>query len=169
VNPWSVYRFALSYPEERHWEILSGSFGDVPATLEDLRALYIELFEAGLPQPKCPLLENFYLPNRPPGEIVLENKLFYQHFGLKVQTKAAPDHLLTQLEFLSWLEHAIAAGNPDRASLERARRDFLDRHVAHWIPRAARSLADQNGRCYTGILEALKDEVAPNGSCESGE
>jgi DMSO reductase family type II enzyme chaperone len=160
VNSWALFRFALSYPDERHLHVLKESFSDVPDTLEDLRALYIDLFEAGLPGPKCPLLESYYILNRPPGEILLENKLFYQHFGLKLETQAAPDHLLTQLEFLSWLEHAIAAGNPDADSLERARRDFISRHIAHWIPRAAGSLAGQNGRCYAGIFEALKDTIA---------
>jgi DMSO reductase family type II enzyme chaperone len=159
VNSWALFRFALSYPDEGRWKSLRESFSDVPDTLEELRALYIELFEAGLPRPKCPLLESYYVLNRPPGEILLENKLFYRHFGLQMETSAAPDHLLTQLEFLSWIEHAISAGNPDRESLELARRDFVERHLAHWIPRAALSLAEQGGRCYTGILEALKDEV----------
>jgi DMSO reductase family type II enzyme chaperone len=160
VNPWAVYRFALSYPSEQQWKALTESFTDVPATLEGLQALYIELFEAGLPGPKCPLLESFYVLNRPPGDILLENKLFYQHFGLTIETNAAPDHLLTQLEFLSWIEHAIAVGNPDRESLERARGDFIRRRLAHWVPRAARSLANQNGRCYSQILEGLQEEIS---------
>ncbi|MBZ5617481.1 MAG: molecular chaperone TorD family protein [Acidobacteriia bacterium] len=59
------------------------------------------------------------------------SKLFYQHFGLEIHPQAAPDHLPTQLEFLAGIEHSIDAGNPDRGSMERARAEFLERHVAH--------------------------------------
>ncbi|MBI4874468.1 MAG: molecular chaperone TorD family protein [Acidobacteria bacterium] len=163
VNRWAVFRFALSYPGEPHWRALTDSYEGVPATLEELRSLYIGLFEAGMPRPKCPLLESSYLPNRQPGEILLENKLFYQHFGLEIDSGAAPDHLLTQLDFLAWIEHAIAAGNPDRESLERARGDFVARHLAHWVSAAAGSLTPENGRCYAAILDALREEVVGGG------
>jgi hypothetical protein len=46
VNTWAVFRFALGYPDERHL----ARFGDLcetaPATLEELRSLYIDLFVA---------------------------------------------------------------------------------------------------------------------------
>jgi hypothetical protein len=66
-----------------------------PQRWADLRSLYIDLFEAGLPQPRCPLLESAWLLNRPAGDVVLENKLFYQNFGLEIDGRAAPDHLLS--------------------------------------------------------------------------
>ena len=125
LNHWAVFRFGLSYPDERHLERFAELCENVPGTLQELRSLYIDLFEAGLPQPRCPLLESAWLLNRPAGDVVLENKLFYQNFGLEIHSQAAPDHLLTQLEFLAWLDHCLAAGNPDAASLERARAEFL--------------------------------------------
>ena len=80
VNTWAVFRFALGYPDERHLERFAELCETVPETLAELRALYIDLFEAGLPQPRCPLLESAWLLNRPAGDVVLENKLYYQNF-----------------------------------------------------------------------------------------
>ena len=160
LNTWAIFRFGLSYPDERHLEKFAEICEDVPGTLADLQALYIGLFEAGLPQPKCPLLENAWLPNRPAGDVVLENKLYYRNFGLQIDGRAAPDHLLTQLEFLAWLDHCIEAGNPDRESLERARAEFLERHLAHWAGQAANLARRAHGGCYADLLEALAGEVA---------
>lgn len=155
LNVWAVLRFALSYPDARHLQRFQEIYQDVPETLEELQALYIDLFEAGLPQPRCPLLESAWLLNRPPGDVVLENKLFYQNFGLELDGRAAPDHLVTQLEFLAWLDHCLAAGNPDPESLDRAQEEFLERHVRHWVGKAARLARDAGGGCYAEILEAV--------------
>jgi DMSO reductase family type II enzyme chaperone len=159
MNTWATFRFALSYPDERHRDRFAALFANVPATVEDLRAQYIQLFEAGLPQPKCPLLESAYATNRSSGEIVLENKMFYQNFGLKLDSRAAPDHLLTQLEFLAWLDYCIAAGNPDQEGVERARKEFLERHVANWLPAANLLIRRHSDGCYSDLLRALATEV----------
>ncbi len=159
VNTWAVFRFALGYPDQRHLERLSEFCDAVPATLAELRALYIDLFEAGLPQPRCPLLESAWLLNRPAGDVVLENKLYYQNFGLEIDGRAAPDHLLTQLEFLAWLDHCEAAGNADPQSVKRARAEFLERHLCHWIGSLAHLAETAGGGCYAELLEALAREV----------
>jgi DMSO reductase family type II enzyme chaperone len=160
LNVWATFRYSLGYPDEERHARFRRLFDNVPTTLEDLRALHIRLFEAGLPQPQCPLLESAYVLNRPPGEIVLENKLFYQHFGLKVETRAAPDHLFTQLEFLAWLDHCLEEGNPDSASLLRACREFAERHLAHWLPKAASLIEQVGGGFYGELLSALESEAA---------
>jgi len=95
LSHWAVFRFGLSYPDERHLRRFAELCENVPGTLQELRSLYIDLFEAGLPQPRCPLLESAWLLNRPAGDVVLENKLFYRNFGLEIHSQAAPDHLLT--------------------------------------------------------------------------
>jgi DMSO reductase family type II enzyme chaperone len=158
LNAWAAFRYSLEYPDEERHRRFQSVFDGVPADLADLRALYIRLFEAGAPQPRCPLLESAYVLTRPPGDIVLENKLFYEHFGLHVETRAAPDHLFTQLEFLAWLDHCLEEGNPDAESLVRARHDFAQRHLAHWLPKAV-NLAG-NSSPYPELLTALADEVA---------
>src|ERR1035441_1023735 len=70
-----VFRFGLSYPDERHLERFAELCDNVPGTLQELRSRYIDLFEAGMPQSRCPLLESAWLLNRPAGDVVLENKL----------------------------------------------------------------------------------------------
>jgi len=159
VNTWAVFRFALSYPDERHLERFAGLCDAAPGTLDELRSLYIDLFEAGLPQPRCPLLESAWLLNRPAGDVVLENKLYYQTFGLEIDSRAAPDHLLTQLEFLAWLDHCEAAGNGDPESVRRARSEFLERHLSHWVGSLAHLAGNSGADCYAGLLEALAREV----------
>jgi len=159
VNPWAIFRFALGYPDERHLERFRGLCETVPGTLDELRSLYIELFEAGLPQPRCPLLESAWLLNRPAGEVVLENKLYYQAFGLDIDGRAAPDHLLTQLEFLAWLDHCDAAGNQDQPSVRRARSEFLERHLSHWVASLAHLAGNSSAGCYAELLEALARQV----------
>ena len=160
LNVWATLRYALGYPDEERHARFQAVFEDAPASLDDLRALYIRLFEAGTPQPLCPLLESAYVLSRPPGEIVLENKLFYQHFGLKVETRAAPDHLLTQLEFLAWLDHCLEEGNADPDSLIRARSEFAERHLAHWLPKATRLAEAADGGLYAGLLAAIESQAA---------
>jgi nitrate reductase assembly molybdenum cofactor insertion protein NarJ len=91
--------------------------------------------------------------------VVLENKLYYQNFGLEIDDRAAPDHLLTQLEFLAWLDHCEAAGNAHPESLQRARTEFLERHLAHWVGSLAHLSHNSDGGCYADLLEALAREV----------
>ena len=159
LNVWATFRFALSYPDERHRDRFAAFSRKVPATVEELQAQYIQLFEAGLPHPKCPLLESAYAVNRSSGEVVLENKMFYQNFGLKLDSRAAPDHLLTQLEFLAWIDHCIAADNPERDGLARARKEFLERHVASWLPSATRLIRRHTDGCYRWLLRSLSTAV----------
>jgi DMSO reductase family type II enzyme chaperone len=159
LNVWATFRYALGYPDAERHARFQDVFDNVPGTLEDLRALHIRLFEAGAPQPQCPLIESAYVLNRPPGDVVLENKLFYQHFGLTVETRAAPDHLYTQLEFLAWLDHCLSEGNPDSESLARARREFAERHLAHWLPKVATLAENAGGGFYAEILTALELEA----------
>jgi DMSO reductase family type II enzyme chaperone len=159
VNTWAVFRFALGYPDERHLERFAGLCESAPGTLGELRSLYIDLFEAGLPQPRCPLLESAWLLNRPAGDVVLENKLYYQNFGLEIDGRAAPDHLLTQLEFLAWLDYCEAAGNAELESIRRARNEFVERHLSHWIGSLAHLAENAEGGCYAEILAALAREA----------
>lgn len=159
VNIYAALRYVLGYPDEERHRVLTSITADTPESLEDLQALYIRLFEAGLPHPQCPLLESHYVRSRPAPEVVLENKLFYRHLGLEPHARAAPDHLLTQLEFLSWLEHCEATGNPDVESIRRARRDFLQRHVCHWLPDAVKRSENAGGGCYARLLHSLHQAI----------
>jgi hypothetical protein len=43
--------------------------------------------------------------------------------------------------------------------LQRARQDFLERHLAHWVGSLAHLAGDSGGGCYAELLEALAREV----------
>jgi len=106
-------------------------------------AAYIAMFDVGVPEPPVPLFESAHEKSRPAQELVLENTYFYDVFGLRVDPAlGVPDHLVTQLEFLSAVSFA-----QDHASTEAQRRDlallehdFLERHLLSWTTRAEEKL-----------------------------
>jgi DMSO reductase family type II enzyme chaperone len=115
-----------------------GSFPD----LSRYESAYIALFDVGLPEPPVPLQESAHNKAFPPQQIALENVSFYEVLGLKVDpSRQAPDHLVTQLEFLAAVRYAREKGPADGSeSLRRLERDFLQRHLLSWFPEAAEKL-----------------------------
>lgn len=103
---------------------------------------YIALFDVGVPEPPLPLLESAHNKTVPPQQIALENISFYEVLGLKPDpSRQAPDHLVTQLEFLAAVRYAREnAREADRESLRRLERDFLQRHLLNWLPAAQEKL-----------------------------
>jgi nitrate reductase assembly molybdenum cofactor insertion protein NarJ len=154
INRFAAIRHALSYPDESHLALFRSFDEAAPDSLEELRALYVSLFEAGLPHPHCPMIESFYVTSRPAGEVVLENKLFYKHFGLELSSQVPADHLLAQLEFLAWLEHCRESGNEASLDIADAQREFTERHLKH-LPRAASLARAAGGACYAAVLAML--------------
>lgn len=123
---------------------------------EDLEVEFCRLFDIGPGGPPCPLVEGSYREDR---KVVLKELiLFYNHFGLSYSEGAQderPDHLCTEMEFLHYLTfkevNALQKGVPPDA-YRRAQKDFIRRHLAVWIPQAARR------------VEALCDK-APEDAC----
>jgi len=104
---------------------------------------YISLFDVGLPEPVVPLFESAHDKRRPAQEIALENTYFYDVLGLKSDpTSGAPDYLITQLEFLAAVSFTLenASREATRASLAKAKSEFLERHLLNWVAKAARKL-----------------------------
>ncbi|MGE5505217.1 MAG: molecular chaperone TorD family protein [Actinomycetota bacterium] len=109
----------------------------VPPDMEEtaLEAAYIDAFELS----PCPLYEGAHLRERDRSEILLEVKAFYQHFGLAVAEglNEPEDHVTAELDFMHFLvskqAEAEATGR-DAGPYLRAQRDFLDRHLARWLP-----------------------------------
>lgn len=172
------FRFALTYPGEKqfaaftHPEFLAGlrQLGaellpaepwieiQLPESLEDLEADYVGLFDAGTPHPPCPLVESHYVKNSPVSAVLLENKLFFAHFGFEHQAgRESPDHLLVQLEFIACLDYLLeVAARSEREALELARREYLERHVLHWLPRAVEELSRTSPTVYLPFLRLLE-------------
>jgi DMSO reductase family type II enzyme chaperone len=108
---------------------------------------YIALFDVGAPEPPVPLFESAHDKSHPAQEIALENTYYYEVLGLTSDpSRAVPDYLITQLEFLAALrytgEHTVEEATA--LSMLRAESDFLERHLLNWIP-VVKSKLDETG------------------------
>lgn len=102
-------------------------------------AAYIALFDVGAPEAPVPLFESAHNKSRPAQEVVLENTYFYEVLGLRVDpTLSVPDHLETQLEFLSAVafKRDHAPTEAQKLEMVRLERDFLERHLLSWTGKA---------------------------------
>ena len=108
------YRFRTS---DLSWKL--------PDTYDEMQSEYIRLFQIGGRRgPPCPLHAGHYTRDR---SHTLQNLIrFYNYFGFRVMECVMPDHLAVQLEFMS----ELAAGEvAEKASSQRAQRDFLQNHL----------------------------------------
>jgi DMSO reductase family type II enzyme chaperone len=117
----------------------------LPTRAKAYEAQYIEAFDAGAPHPPVPLLESHYNRRGPVPQVLHENILFYQAFGLRLRSSAneTADHLRHQLEFVAHLFHledeTLRRGCQGEAlaQIGRARAEYLQRHLLSWLPQAA--------------------------------
>lgn len=134
---------ALPEALQNLWKQL-GCEGEFPgfewfASYEQYESAYIALFDVGMPEPPVPLFESAHDKTQPPQEIALENTYFYELLGLKSDpSRAVPDYLVTQLEFLAALRYTCehASEQATAVSLARAETDFVERHLLNWLPTA---------------------------------
>lgn len=110
----------------------------VAASMAEFEASYLAAFENNLPRPSLSLYEGSYGERRgnKPG-LLLELKAFYRNFGLSMADNEMEDALVAELEFMQFLaaKQALAEqGMLDRLPYLRAQRDFLERHLAAWLP-----------------------------------
>ena len=129
------------------WEELSPE-GKFPGfswfpDFESYEAAYIALFDVGAPEPPVPLCESAHDKSTTPQELVLENTHFYEVLDLHVNPSlTVPDHLITQLEFLSAVayvrEHTSDVSQ--QRVMSRLEHDFLQRHLLNWIGTAEEKL-----------------------------
>jgi DMSO reductase family type II enzyme chaperone len=125
---------------------------------EEYESAYVALFEVGLPAPPVPLQESAHDDSNPAPQILLENINFYEVLGLKVDpARYAPDHLVTQLEFLSAVRYA-RENTPDAANrdnLTRLERDFIERHLLNWLVVAHEKLLREDPPIFSVLLSLL--------------
>lgn len=124
----------------------------------EYESTYIALFDVGVPEPPVPLLESAHYRSVPAQQTALENTSFYEVLGLKVDpARTAPDHLLTQLEFLSVARYLRenATNEESRTSLAQLEKDFLQRHLLNWVPAAREKLARQPMPAFITLLSLL--------------
>jgi len=121
-------------------------------------ATYISLFDVGVPAPPVPLLESAHHKTVLAQQIALENISFYDVLGLRADPAGyPPDHLVTQLEFLSAVRFAgeSATDAQNAESLARLERDFLERHLLNWVPAAQKKLEDLNPPVFPVLMTLL--------------
>jgi TorA maturation chaperone TorD len=106
-----------------------------------------------------PLIASHYSRRDPVPKVLHEHVLFYQTFGLRLRDDngETADHLLNELEFLARLTRLQdAAPDDERARpIRAAKRDFLARHTADWVPRAAKAAGRFAPPLYAFLLRLL--------------
>ena len=106
---------------------------------EELESTYLSAFETNMPEPSLSLYEgSHHLQGNKPG-LLLELKGFYRTFGLSMADSEndLEDALTAELEFMQFLTAKQAQaeeGALDKSPYLRAQRDFLQRHLAIWLP-----------------------------------
>jgi DMSO reductase family type II enzyme chaperone len=129
----------------------------------DFEADYIHLFQMGRGgKPIIALTAGDHKElNKEQGrpEFLLQYTAWYKHFGLKMnQDEGAnelPDHLVCQLEFMSWLSHLEDAAQEDFAlqhGYRCAQRDFLQRHLQPFLELLATELQRAADRPHSNPL-----------------
>ena len=146
------------------WKEL-GCEGEFPgfewfASYEQYESAYIALFDVGMPEPPVPLFESAHDKSHPAQEIALENTYFYEVLGLKSDpSRAVPDYLVTQLEFLAALRYTRehASEESTAVSLARAETEFLERHLLNWVPTAKAKLDRTNAPGFPVMMTLLSE------------
>jgi len=125
---------------------------------EDYESTYLAIFEVGVPGPPVPLQESAHDDANPAPQTLLENISFYDVLGLRVDlTRYAPDHLVTQLEFLSAVRylHESTADGDNRHQLACLERDFLERHLLNWLRTVRTRLACEDAPLFPMLMTML--------------
>jgi len=138
--------------------VASAVTADLAAAAEDyveFESEYIRLFDVGAAGPPCPLYGGVYIGDRMKN--MEDATRFYNFFELRVspEVRELPDHITTELEFLHYLtfrEAEQGQNGGDVASLLRAERDFLERHLCRWVPRMRVRLAKQKPAPFFAAL-----------------
>ena len=142
-------------------DALRSSLGGAPEDYLDFQSEYIRLFDVGVPRPPCALYGGLYLGSR--RTVMEEVTRFYHHFGLSLggESRELPDHITTELEFMHFLtfqEVSALQKGQDRRPFLRAQRDFLQRHLARWVPQVAALVETQKAApFFLGLLGLARD------------
>lgn len=134
--------------------------GTAPDSHVELESEYIRLFDVGAAGPPCPLYGGVYGGDR--MKVMEDAVRFYNFFALRLAPTLheLPDHITTELEFLHYLTFREAEAREqgvDPASLLRAQRDFLARHLCRWVPQLRARLAKQTTCAFFPALVQFAD------------
>lgn len=136
----------FSYPTAESWQRLTEhGLVDPQLSAEDLQAEYVAAFEVGRDAAAVPLFEGMHRENMGRDGILEDLLRFYEFFDVRLseEERDYPDHLVTELEFLASLCHREWVAQERGWNTEpyrRATQDFLERHLAAWLPEFTRKL-----------------------------
>ncbi|MBN8475577.1 molecular chaperone TorD family protein [Sulfuritalea sp.] len=124
---------------------------------QELEAAYISAFETNMPEPSISLYEGSHHLHGNKPELLLELKSFYRAFGLTMAEAEndLEDSLTAELEFMQFLtakQVQAEDGTLDKSPYLRAQKDFLERHLAAWLPPL---LAEAEGKLKSPFYKAL--------------
>ncbi len=125
--------------------------------LESLRMKYTSLFDNCNGKPIIAMHERHYL-SRDNMNILEELVRIYDHFGLYYEQEKIgelPDQLTIQLEFLHYLSFLETGASVETMPFIRAQADFLERHVAKWVPLFNENICGDEGREPYSIFSKL--------------
>lgn len=111
-----------------------------PSLMEQLKDEYVNCFDVGgNGTPPCPLYEGLCRKDEDRVGIIMDLLRFYNFFDLKLSQSRRdyPDHLSTELEFMSYLASLEAQAEEEGIETtpsQLAQRDFLNRHLDIWLP-----------------------------------
>jgi DMSO reductase family type II enzyme chaperone len=155
----------FSYPTRVTWERMSQQgLIEAGVTLDQLEAEYLAAFEIGRDAKPVPLFEGMNRTDMARDGVLEDLLRFYEFFDIELAEgdREYPDHLSTELEFLAWLsqrEFDARSEGGDAEPFRLAARDFIDRHLAIWLPEFQRRL-ERTGTAYEeygiALLELLK-------------
>lgn len=128
-------------------------------SFEDFEALFLSSFETNMPEPSAALYEGVHVHKNDRPALILELKGFYRNFGLQMDAKGneLEDTLTAELEFMQFLAAKQAQAEMEGLSAnayQRAQRDFLERHLAVWVPLVR---AEINTKVTTQFFVALAE------------
>ncbi len=131
-------------------ETMAAGLEGVP--FEGFEVAYVATFDNGFPEPPCPPYEGLYNKNMERAQVMVEVSEFYRHFGLAMSQdegkRELPDYLCAELEFLAFLAFKEAQAAHEGAGellqgYRLAQKDFLERHMAGWLPAFAARLEQE--------------------------
>lgn len=126
----------------------------------DLPVTYTRLFDNCTGRSLMSLNEKDHLGE--PAQSIWEDLIrFYEHFGIRYElgvNKEWPDWIGIELEFMHYLAalEVAATSEADARNFIAAQADFIDRHLARWVPRLCEALQKNTANTVYGAwAEAL--------------
>lgn len=142
--------------------LAGGGLRDVGPSHDLFQVEYNRLFEVGvMGGPPCPLYGGHYERDR--MRVMEEVVRFYNFFQLRLfqDKRLLPDHITVELDFMAHLARRESEAMQQQREVEsywRAERDFLERHLAKWVPILHQRLVAQKPSPFFATLVELADD-----------